>query len=886
MGAQATAPAEAVLREERPFTKRRLVIGYVAVGAFLVAAVIVSLALGHKENAKPAIAGSYSSAHPCLKTFDIKQSGQYVDVSGPGSTEGKLLLQDGRLTGDVTCADGTTQALSLTIPAGAPKTYSGTLGGQPIEVKFVAAPPAPGASAKPPPKRSAEDTFGRFMLAIAAVILAARLVGTALAKVGQPRVMGEVLAGILLGPTLLGAVWPEAKDYLFPPDIIPLLSGAAQIGLAFYLFLVGMELDPRLIQKNATRAAFMSNVSVAFPMALGLLVAPVVYRELAPDKDYLPFALFMGVSMSITAFPVLARILVEKRMLKRPVGALAMASAAIDDVTAWTLLAFATAVASAGSGLEWLRVIGLTIAFTLGLFLLVRPVLARVAVAYDEVGYTPQLWMGIIFVGVLFSAYVSRQIGVAAIFGAFLMGLIMPRHAGLTADVNRRLEDFVTTVLLPLFFVVTGLKTQVGALNRWSLWGICLLLIAIAIVGKWIGAMGAARWGGLSWRDSNAFGALMNTRGLTELIVLNIGLDLGLISQNLFTMLVVMALVTTFMAGPALRLLDPKGELSEPPEEEFRRLRGEEPMPAALVPQRSVIVAPQDDTSVAALLALGEPLARSQPPREIILVRLLHPQTLSTGLGREERNIERATADLNEYREELIEHGVQSRAVAFTSPDAGYDLVRLSTEQDVDLVLLNGRRPLLGEAVPRGDVGTVLEQAPCDVAVLVERQGMPTIDAEHPVFVPFGGADHDWAALELAAWIASVQQAPLKLLGASHNGSAQAGGDGAGESRDASRLIANASLVVQQLAGITAEPVLVEPGPQVVEAAKGAGLLVIGLSERWRDEGLGPVRSEIAKTAPAPVLFVRRGERPGALAPKDNMTRFRWSSAEAPLGRR
>jgi nucleotide-binding universal stress UspA family protein len=350
-------------------------------------------------------------------------------------------------------------------------------------------------------------------------------------------------------------------------------------------------------------------------------------------------------------------------------------------------------------------------------------------------------------------------------------------------------------------------------------------------------------------------------------------------------MLVVMALVTTFMAGPALRLLDPRGELSEPPEEEFRRMRLEEPMPATLVPQRSVIVAPQDDTSVAALLALGEPLARSQPPREIILVRLLHPQTLSTGLGREERNIERATADLNEYREELIEHGVQSRAVAFTSPDAGSDLVRLSTEQDVDLVLLNGRRPLLGEAVPRGDVGTVLEKAPCDVAVLVDRAGVPTIDAEHPVFVPFGGAEHDWAALELAAWIASVQLAPLKLLGASHNGATGNGGEGAGESRDASRLIANASLVVQQLAGIAAEPVLVEPGPQVVEAAKGAGLLVIGLSERWRDEGLGPVRSEIAKSAPAPVLFVRRGERQGALAPKDNMTRFRWSSAEPPLAR-
>jgi hypothetical protein len=334
--------------------------------------------------------------------------------------------------------------------------------------------------------------------------------------------------------------------------------------------------------------------------------------------------------------------------------------------------------------------------------------------------------------------------------------------------------------------------------------------------------------------------------------------------------------VTTFMAGPALRLLDPKEELSEAPEEEFRRARLAGPMPETIVPQRSIIVAPQDDRSVDALLALGEPLARSEPPRELILVRLVPPSGLATGLAPDDREIARATAELNQRRELLSEHGVQSRAVAFTSPDVGSDLVRLCNEQDVDLVILNGRRPLIGEGVPRGEVGTVLQKAPCDVAVLVEREGIPTIDADHPVFVPFGGADHDWAALELAAWIASVRGAPLKLLGASHNG---AGGDGGGESRDASRLIANASLVVQQLAGIPAEPVLVGSGQEVVEAARGAGLLVVGLSDRWREEGLGLVRSEIAKQAPAPTLFVRRGRRPGALAPPDDQTRFRWSSA-------
>ncbi len=261
------------------------------------------------------------------------------------------------------------------------------------------------------------------MLAIAAVILAARLVGTAIGRLSQPRVMGEVLAGILLGPTLLGVVAPSVKNYLFPPDIVPLLSAGAQIGLAFYLFLVGMELDPRILRQRIAQAAFISNTSVAFPMALGFLVALPIYKILSPDVRYLPFALFMAVAMSITAFPVLARILTEHRMLQRPVGALTMATAAIDDVTAWGLLALATAVAGTGSGIHALVVIGLAGAFTAGMVLIARPLLNRVSRSYDEVGHVPTLWLGIIFVGVLLSAYLSQRIGIAAIFGAFVMGL-------------------------------------------------------------------------------------------------------------------------------------------------------------------------------------------------------------------------------------------------------------------------------------------------------------------------------------------------------------------------------------------------------------------------------------------------------------------------------
>ena len=865
----ATVGASAVPAEKGESLKgARLVSGYIAVAGFLVAAIAVSLSVGHHRHAAPGIAGFYSSSAACLgKNFQLNQSGQFVDLGGGPS--GKLRLRGGHLTGTAHCLGGGAAALDLAV---AGKTLSGQIGGTTATATFTAPLPAPGSSVKPPPKRTSEQTFGRLMLAIAAVLLAARLVGTVTSRLGQPRVMGEVLAGILLGPTLLGVVWPDAKNYLFPADIVPLLSGAAQIGLAFYLFLVGMELDPRALRGKVGQAAFISNTSVAFPMGLGFLIALPIYRLLSPDVRYLPFALFMGVAMSITAFPVLARILIERRMLKRPVGALALASAAVDDVTAWGLLALATAVAGTGKATHAIQVIVLAAVFTAALVLIGRRLLSRVSTSYDEVGSVPTFWLGIIFVAVLLSAYTAQSIGIASIFGAFLIGLIMPRRAGLTADVSSRFENFVVLVLLPLFFVVTGLKTQVNALNRPVLWLLTLLLIGVAIVGKFFGAMLAARYGRFSWRDSAAIGTLMNTRGLTELIVLNIGLDLGVISHQLFTMLVVMALVTTYMAGPILKLIDPRGELSEPVEDELRaapRATGE-----IAVPSKSILVAPQDPANLDALLALAEPLARSEPPREIIMAQLLVPDRFVTGVTRDTDDVTQSTRALNARRDELSAHGIAARAIAFNSILPGQDYVRLASEQEVDLIMLDGRRPLLGGGVPRGAVGHVLSEAPCDVAVLVESRHAPTIDADHPVMTPFGGGDHDWAAVELAAWIAAGTHAPLTLLGAA------GGGNGNGQG-DASRVLSSASLVVQQFAGISTESLLVNlSNGGLLNATEGAGLLVIGLSDRWRDEGLGELRSAIAKAAPAPILFVRRGTRPGALAPRGaDVTRFSWSYA-------
>ncbi|MEZ5098914.1 MAG: cation:proton antiporter [Thermoleophilia bacterium] len=869
-------------------SRRRLVTVYAVMAALVVAAVVVSFTLGSNEEPEPSVGAVYAldGGTSCLgdpgALVGVQQSGRYVALDGEG-LGGSLDQRDGRITGTVECPRGGSAPIDVRLAGeGEERTLTGTLGGDPVTLRWSAELPRAGEevgeAAKPKPKRSGEETFGRLMLAIAVVILAARGLGALVGRLGQPQVMGEVLAGILLGPTLLGLLLPEVKDYLFPADIVPLLSAAADIGLAFYMFLVGLELDPRVLKGRVGQAAAVSNASVALPMILGLLVALPMFELVGPDTDFVPFALFMGVAMSITAFPVLARILIERRMLKRPVGAMALAAAAIDDVTAWGLLAFASAIAAGGSSTQVVRVVGLTIAFCLAMAFVARPLLSRVSRAYDEAGRVPAAWIGAIFVGVLLSAWLTQMIGVAAIFGAFVMGMVMPRRAELSHDVTRRFEDFVVMLLLPLFFVVTGLKTQIGLLDRPVLWLLALVLLIVAIAGKWLGAMLAARATGFGMRESAALGALMNTRGLTELIVLSIGLELGVITPALFAMLVLMALATTFMAAPTLRLIDPKGVLSEPPEEELRRAeRVEAEQLDAEVPEHAILVAPQDLRNLDRLVALAEPLARSQPPRELVLAGLVSPRRITTGLATDDRDLREANDELERRRAALLAARFAVRTVAFTSADVGADLTRLATEQEVDLVLVDGRRPLLGEGVPRGDVGVVLRDAPCDVAVLVGPEGRVEVGPERPVVVPFGGADHDWAALELAAWIASLERAPLVLLGAA--------ADVAAGERDASRLLGNASLLVQQLAGVTAEPHLVPPGrDSILEAARGAGLLVVGLSEDWRSEGLGPVRSTIARSATAPTLLVRRGSRPGALAPPSDMTRFAWSSAD--LGRR
>ena len=443
------------------------------------------------------------------------------------------------------------------------------------------------------------------------------------------------------------------------------------------------------------------------PLLLGIAVALPLYKLIGPDKKFVAFALFMGVAMSITAFPVLARILAERRMIKRPIGSLAIACAAIDDVTAWFLIALAITIASSGTFGDVAKTIAEAVAYTLVMVLIVRRIVARMATAFDEVGRMPSGWFAAIVIGVLLSAYVTEEINIAFIFGGFVFGMIMPRHARLNEEITRRIDDFVVTLLLPVFFVYTGLRTNVGLLDRPELWLLTLLLIAVAILGKLAGAAIAARVVGYDWKASSVIGTLMNTRGLTELIVLNLALDVGAISNVLFAMLVIMAVVTTLMAGPLLKLLDPKNEFGTSVEDEFAdaALAAVQEHPELPVPDRSILVAPQTDAALVQLVDLAEPLARSEPPREMIIARLVRPPRGAQagargGLQSENLALERATREINEVRQRLGDEGVVARGVALTSSNPGSDLAHIVEREPVDLVLTEGRRRIIGEGVP------------------------------------------------------------------------------------------------------------------------------------------------------------------------------------------
>jgi Kef-type K+ transport system membrane component KefB len=402
------------------------------------------------------------------------------------------------------------------------------------------------------------------LVQIIVILLAARLVGALVKRLGQPQVVGEMLAGIALGPSLLGAHAPAVAAALFPADSLGFLNALSQIGLLVFMFLVGLELDPKTVRERGRAAVVISHASIVAPFLLGAILAIVLYPTLAGARvTFTGFALFMGAAMSVTAFPVLARILKERNLVRTPIGAVAVACAAIDDVTAWCILAVvvvivrATTGDAASGGVPLWVTLGGSVTYVALMLTAGRRLLRRLEASYVARGKVTQDMIAVLVVAMLVSAWVTELLGIHALFGAFLVGAVSPKSEGFVHALLERFEDVMVVLLLPLFFAFTGLRTEVALIDGAAGWLVCALVVAVAVVGKLGGSALAARAVSMPWRDAAALGVLLNTRGLMELVILNVGLDIGVISRELFAMMVLMALVTTFMTTPLVGWLLP-----------------------------------------------------------------------------------------------------------------------------------------------------------------------------------------------------------------------------------------------------------------------------------------------------------------------------------------
>ena len=394
------------------------------------------------------------------------------------------------------------------------------------------------------------------LLQVVVILIAARLISGLFLKIGQPAVIGEMIAGIILGPSLLGMFFPNALLFLFPPSSLGSLRLLSQIGVILFMFVVGMEMNTRQLRDRAHAAVIISHASIIVPFFLGLAVSLFIYRPFAPSNTpFSSFALFMGVAMSVTAFPVLARIIEERGMTNSYLGSIAIACAAVDDITAWCILASVIAIVKAnGVGPSAVTVL-MVLTFTAFMLWVLKPQLKRV-IGDVEIAKKPNSIVAGALALAFTSAYFTEVIGIHALFGAFLAGAVMPATGGTRSLVKDKVATFTSAALLPLFFAFTGLRTQISLLNDWQSWAACAVIIIVAIAGKMGGSMLAARSSAMSWSDSISIGVLMNTRGLMELVVLNIGYDLGILPERVFTIMVLMALVTTCMTAPLLSLIE------------------------------------------------------------------------------------------------------------------------------------------------------------------------------------------------------------------------------------------------------------------------------------------------------------------------------------------
>ncbi|GAP95592.1 cation:proton antiporter [Leptolyngbya sp. NIES-2104] len=687
------------------------------------------------------------------------------------------------------------------------------------------------------------DIVVQVLIQILLVIGLSRLIGLGFRRLNQPLVIGEIVAGIMLGPSLFGMIAPNVAAWIFPPETIPFLGVLSQIGLIFFMFLIGLELDPKYLKNGLNVAILVSHVSILVPFSLGALASLLLYPLVSCDGvSFTAFALFLGAAMSITAFPVLARIITENNLQNTRLGALALTCAAVDDVTAWCLLALAIAVTRYNNMIAAIPTIIEAIAYIALMFTVGRLVLKQFAVLYDRKGKLTQTVLASIYMVVVISALITELIGIHLIFGAFLVGVTMPKHPGLTRELAQKTEDFVLTFLLPVFFAYSGLRTQVGLLNRPVLWGLCAIVVAVAIIGKYVGTYVAARVSGVEKREASALGWLMNTRGLTELIVLNIGLSLNVISPLLFTMLVIMALVTTFMTSPLLEMIYPK--------QQIRQNQINQP---DVSDQYHVLVPIANPTTQRGLIELAMSIAIGNSSNAIVtplsLIQLDQDYVYESLPSEANRQI----ALTNEKLQALIQtlepadyrHLV--RPIVQVDRDVARATTQIAMRDRANLILVGWHRPAFHSNRLGGRVGELLTMAPVDVAVFVDRHSTKLEN----LLLPYVPNLHTDLGLELALrLLINRDQTRLKIL----------------RVQPFSELSSEFNALLDRLPNRVRRridlPIVEASSPiqAVIESSEFADLTIAGASREWGIERqtLGRYTDELAEACRSSLLITRR----------------------------
>jgi Kef-type K+ transport system membrane component KefB/nucleotide-binding universal stress UspA family protein len=685
------------------------------------------------------------------------------------------------------------------------------------------------------------------LLQAALIISISRGVGWLLGRLRQPQVMGEMVAGVLLGPSLLGWVWPQGFAALFPPGSVDVLVQVSGLGVIFFLFLIGLELEPALIRARGRSAVAVSLASIAVPFVLGLALA--LYFESVPGHPVRPagvplgaLALFLGTAMSVTAFPVLARILSERALHRTHLGAVAITSAAVNDVVAWCLLPVVVAVAQVQSLGHAAWIAGLAVVYVLSMVFAIRPVLGRLEMVYDRQGRLSQHLVALIFVMVLASSLATASIGIHAMFGAFLMGLVMPKGAQFVRHLAEKLEDYTVVLLLPIFFAVTGLRTDLTLLTAQpQLWLYAAVVTFVACAGKIGGAMLAARFSGMGLRESSAIGILMNTRGLMELVLINVGSELGLIDQRLYTMLVVMTIATTAMTMPLLHLVYPPRQVLAPA--------------TARRDTYSVLIPVSLPKSGGPLVQLADSLMGAD--RQAMRLYALHVRrpaehdAYRSGLDEAEEAHDEALAPL---LAQARGRSLPVEPLSFVSSDVSTDICNVAEARSVDLVLMGFHKPVIGRTILGGTVHRVLTNCRSHVAIFVDRG----LRSPRRVLVPYLGSAHDQLSLELACRMARNTGAHITVLHVVPpiRGAA---GRSLGAKASVDRVFADPAAPTPVTFRVVEDP---SPVGVVLYQAQQYDLVIVGVAEEWGLEshlfGWRPER--IARDCPCSLLIVRRSE--------------------------